>query len=43
MELYMKRKSKIMAHIRCTRHIMMPTHRDYFDYSYFFPASIIAD
>ncbi|XAG47732.1 hypothetical protein NM528_20495 [Shewanella algae] len=22
---------------------MMPTHRDYFDYSYFFPASIIAD
>ncbi|MGI2212763.1 leader peptide SpeFL [Shewanella oncorhynchi] len=25
MESYMKRKSKIMAHIRRTRHIMMPS------------------
>ncbi|WP_243197569.1 leader peptide SpeFL [Vibrio cholerae] len=25
----MKKKSKIMAHIRRTRHIMMPSHRDY--------------
>ncbi|EPY9864859.1 TPA: leader peptide SpeFL [Vibrio mimicus] len=24
-----------MAHIRRTRHIMMPSHRDYFDYSFF--------
>ncbi|QJY41209.1 DUF2618 domain-containing protein [Vibrio cholerae] len=24
-----------MAHIRWTRHIMMPSHRDYFDYSFF--------
>ncbi|EEO05577.1 TPA: DUF2618 domain-containing protein [Vibrio cholerae] len=33
--MYMKKKSKIMAHIRRTRHIMMPSHRDYFDYSFF--------
>ncbi|ABI40729.1 conserved hypothetical protein [Shewanella sp. MR-4] len=32
----MKRKSKIMAHIRRTRHIMMPSQRDYFDHSYIF-------
>ncbi|WP_428985246.1 leader peptide SpeFL [Shewanella litorisediminis] len=25
-----------MAHIRRTRHIMMPEQRDYFDYSFFF-------
>ncbi|MGI2259933.1 leader peptide SpeFL [Shewanella sp. GXUN23E] len=25
-----------MAHIRRTRHIMMPAHRDYFDHSFVF-------
>ncbi|MFB2621809.1 MULTISPECIES: leader peptide SpeFL [Shewanella] len=25
-----------MAHIRRTRHIMMPSQRDYFDHSYIF-------
>ncbi|RBM67845.1 DUF2618 domain-containing protein [Vibrio tarriae] len=35
----MKKKSKIMAHIRRTRHIMMPSHRDYFDYSFFTPST----
>ncbi|ASF16079.2 DUF2618 domain-containing protein [Shewanella sp. DNRA4] len=34
--MYMKRKSKIMAHIRRTRHIMMPSQRDYFDHSFIF-------
>ncbi|HCD13986.1 MAG TPA: DUF2618 domain-containing protein [Shewanella sp.] len=41
--MYMKRKSKIMAHIRRTRHIMMPTHRDYFDHSFFFPAIALSN
>ncbi|PIW61677.1 MAG: DUF2618 domain-containing protein [Shewanella sp. CG12_big_fil_rev_8_21_14_0_65_47_15] len=36
MESYMKRKSKIMAHIRRTRHIMMPSQRDYFDHAFIF-------
>lgn len=36
----MKKKSKIMAHIRRTRHIMMPSHRDYFDYSFLYPIDI---
>ncbi|WP_427910375.1 leader peptide SpeFL [Shewanella algae] len=43
MELYMKRKSKIMAYIRRTRHIMMPTHRDYFDHAFFFPATALSN
>ncbi len=38
----MKGKSTIMVHIRRTRHIMMPSHRDCFDYSLYFPLQNIA-